>query len=65
MIHALAPPLRKAGYGRIVHITSIDGIRGKFGQTNCCTTNTGLIGLTDIPVAATPRTASSGSRLPL
>ena len=46
MIRALAPGMRKAGYGRIVNITSINGIRGKFGQANYCASKAGLIGLT-------------------
>src|SRR5512143_3418286 len=46
MIRALAPAMRKAGYGRIVNITSINGIRGKFGQANYCASKAGLIGLT-------------------
>lgn len=43
---ALAPAMRKAGYGRIVNITSINGIRGKFGQANYSASKAGLIGLT-------------------
>jgi acetoacetyl-CoA reductase/3-oxoacyl-[acyl-carrier protein] reductase len=43
---ALAPAMRKAGYGRIVNITSINGMRGKFGQANYCASKAGLIGLT-------------------
>ena len=46
MIRALAPMMRKAGYGRIVNITSINGIRGKFGQANYAASKAGLIGLT-------------------
>ena len=46
MVRALAPAMRKAGYGRIVNITSINGIRGKFGQANYCASKAGLIGLT-------------------
>jgi acetoacetyl-CoA reductase/3-oxoacyl-[acyl-carrier protein] reductase len=46
MIRALAPAMRVAGYGRIVNITSINGIRGKFGQANYCASKAGLIGLT-------------------
>ena len=46
MIRALAPAMRKAGYGRIVNITSINGIRGKFGQANYSASKAGLIGLT-------------------
>jgi len=46
MARALAPSMRKAGYGRIVNITSINGMRGKFGQANYCASKAGLIGLT-------------------
>jgi 3-oxoacyl-[acyl-carrier protein] reductase len=46
MIRALAPMMRKAGYGRIVNITSINGIRGKFGQANYAASKAGLIGFT-------------------
>jgi len=35
-----------AGGGRIVNITSINGLRGKFGQANYVATKAGLIGLT-------------------
>ena len=43
---ALAPAMRKAGYGRIVNIASINGMRGKFGQANYSASKAGLIGLT-------------------
>lgn len=46
MTRALAPAMRDAGYGRIVNITSINGIRGKFGQANYSASKAGLIGLT-------------------
>lgn len=46
VVRALAPGMVKAGYGRIVNITSINGIRGKFGQANYCASKAGLIGLT-------------------
>lgn len=46
VVRALAPAMRNAGYGRIVNITSINGIRGKFGQANYCASKAGLIGLT-------------------
>ena len=46
MARALAPAMREAGYGRIVNITSINGIRGKFGQANYSSSKAGLIGLT-------------------
>ncbi len=46
IVRALAPAMRNAGYGRIVNITSINGIRGKFGQANYSASKAGLIGLT-------------------
>ncbi len=45
-IRALAPRLRALGRGRIVNITSINGLRGKFGQANYSAAKAGLIGLT-------------------
>ncbi len=46
VVRALAPSMRNSGYGRIVNITSINGIRGKFGQANYSASKAGLIGLT-------------------
>jgi 3-oxoacyl-[acyl-carrier protein] reductase len=46
VVRALAPAMREAGYGRIVNITSINGLRGKFGQANYSASKAGLIGLT-------------------
>ena len=46
VIRALAPRQREAGCGRIVNITSINGIRGKFGQANYTAAKAGMIGLT-------------------
>ncbi len=46
MIRAMAPLMSKAGTGRIVNITSINGMRGKFGQANYSAAKAGLIGLT-------------------
>ena len=45
-IRAAAARLRKGGNGRIVNISSINGIRGKFGQSNYCASKAGIIGLT-------------------
>jgi 3-oxoacyl-[acyl-carrier protein] reductase len=42
---AVAPLFREQGGGRIVGITSINGLRGKFGQTNYAASKAGLIGL--------------------
>lgn len=46
MIRALAPAMVAQGFGRIVNITSINGMRGKFGQANYAAAKAGLIGLT-------------------
>lgn len=45
-LRALAPRMKEAGHGRIVNITSINGMRGKFGQANYASAKAGLIGLT-------------------
>ena len=46
MIRAVAPAMTAAGYGRIVSVTSINGLRGKFGQANYAAAKAGIIGLT-------------------
>ena len=46
MIRAVAPRMGEQGFGRIVNITSINGLRGKFGQANYSAAKAGLIGLT-------------------
>jgi len=46
LIRALVPGMAEASGGRIVNITSINGLRGKFGQANYVATKAGLIGLT-------------------
>ena len=46
VLRALLPHMKKAGHGRIVNITSINGIRGKFGQANYAAAKAGLIALT-------------------
>lgn len=46
MIRALSPGMAAAGFGRIVNIVSINGMRGKFGQANYTAAKAGLIGLT-------------------
>jgi 3-oxoacyl-[acyl-carrier protein] reductase len=35
-----------AGYGRIVNVVSINGLRGKFGQANYAASKAGLVALT-------------------
>lgn len=46
MMRAVAPLMAGTGFGRIVNITSINGLRGKFGQGNYAASKAGLIGLT-------------------
>ena len=45
-IRAVAPFFREQKSGKIINITSINGIRGKFGQTNYSAAKAGAIGLT-------------------
>lgn len=45
-IRAVAPLLKDQGSGKIVNITSINGLRGKFGQANYAAAKAGIIGLT-------------------
>ena len=46
LIRAVAPGMVAAGFGRIVNIVSINGLRGKYGQANYAASKAGLIGLT-------------------
>ena len=43
---AVVPAMREGGWGAIVNISSINGLRGKFGQTNYSAAKAGVIGLT-------------------
>jgi NAD(P)-dependent dehydrogenase (short-subunit alcohol dehydrogenase family) len=43
--HAVGP-MREAGYGRIINITSSAGLRGNFGQTNYAAAKAGIMGMT-------------------
>jgi 3-oxoacyl-[acyl-carrier protein] reductase len=45
-VRAVAPIFRQQGSGKIVNITSINGLRGKFGQTNYSAAKAGVIGFT-------------------
>ncbi|MBL7192315.1 SDR family oxidoreductase [bacterium] len=45
-IRAAAPHFREKKYGRIINLTSINGLRGKFGQTNYSAAKAGIVGLT-------------------
>jgi NAD(P)-dependent dehydrogenase (short-subunit alcohol dehydrogenase family) len=44
-VRAAAPVLRRQGSGRVVLISSINGRRGKFGQSNYAAAKAGLLGL--------------------
>lgn len=44
-LRAAAPVMREAKYGRIVCLTSINGMRGKFGQLNYSASKAGIIGM--------------------
>lgn len=45
-IHHLSPHFRKQKRGKIVNVSSINGLRGKFGLANYAASKAGLIGLT-------------------
>jgi acetoacetyl-CoA reductase/3-oxoacyl-[acyl-carrier protein] reductase len=46
LIRAIGPRMAAQGFGRIVNVASINGLRGKFGQANYAASKAGLIGLT-------------------
>lgn len=45
-VRAVSPHFREQQSGKIINITSINGMRGKFGQTNYSASKAGIIGLT-------------------
>jgi len=45
-IHAAADHFKNQRYGKIVNITSINGLRGKFGQSNYSASKGGIIAMT-------------------
>jgi 3-oxoacyl-[acyl-carrier protein] reductase len=45
-IHAVVGIFREQKSGKIINVTSINGLRGKFGQTNYSASKAGIIGLT-------------------
>lgn len=45
-VRAVAPHFRQQKSGKIVNVTSINGLRGKFGQANYSAAKAGIIGLT-------------------
>ena len=44
--HPIFPAMLEQGHGRIVNITSVNGIKGQFGQTNYSAAKAGMIGFT-------------------
>lgn len=46
MSRAVIGPMREQGYGRIINITSINGQKGQFGQSNYAAAKAGIIGFT-------------------
>jgi NAD(P)-dependent dehydrogenase (short-subunit alcohol dehydrogenase family) len=45
LARAAAPYLRRSTWGRVVFVSSINGVRGNFGQANYAASKAGLIGL--------------------
>ncbi|MFQ6114771.1 MAG: SDR family oxidoreductase, partial [bacterium] len=45
-IHHVTPHFREKNRGKIVNVSSINGLRGKFGLANYAASKAGLIGLT-------------------
>lgn len=46
VLREVVPHLREQGAGAIVNVTSINGFRGKFGQSNYAASKAGLVALT-------------------
>ncbi|AZL15292.1 acetoacetyl-CoA reductase [Rickettsiales endosymbiont of Stachyamoeba lipophora] len=46
MCHALIPHMREHGFGRIVNISSINGVKGQMGQVNYSAAKAGILGFT-------------------
>ena len=44
-VRAALPALRQSAHGRVVFISSINGLRGSFGQANYAAAKAGLVGL--------------------
>jgi 3-oxoacyl-[acyl-carrier protein] reductase len=45
-VRHVAPLLKDQKYGKIINVTSINGMRGKFGQSNYSASKAGIIGFT-------------------
>ncbi len=44
--HPIFPSMLEQGHGRIINISSVNGIKGQFGQTNYSAAKAGMIGFT-------------------
>lgn len=45
-VRALSPGMRTRGWGRIINISSMNGLRGQYGQANYAAAKAGMIGFT-------------------
>lgn len=46
MCRNVIEPMRERGFGRIINISSVNGQKGQFGQTNYSAAKAGIVGLT-------------------
>jgi acetoacetyl-CoA reductase len=46
LCRAVVPAMRERGFGRIINISSINGQKGQFGQTNYAAAKAGMLGFT-------------------
>ncbi|CAI08799.1 beta-ketoacyl-ACP reductase [Aromatoleum aromaticum] len=44
--HHVSPKMAERGYGRIINISSVNGVKGQAGQTNYSTAKAGVLGFT-------------------
>jgi acetoacetyl-CoA reductase len=44
--HHISPKMAERGYGRIINISSVNGVKGQAGQTNYSTAKAGVLGFT-------------------
>lgn len=52
---AVVPPMRSAGFGRVINITSYTGMHGNIGQANYAAAKAGIIGFTKTVAKETAR----------
>jgi acetoacetyl-CoA reductase len=55
MSRQVIDPMRERGFGRIINISSVNGQKGQFGQTNYCAAKAGIIGFTKALALETAR----------